>query len=149
VTDTELGRPPKGGWAKLAPELAVSDIDASLEFWRDAIGFKVAYHRPAERFAYLERDGAQIMLCQRNGRYETGPMQRPFGQGAMFQIAVADIAPVLTALAAIKWPLYENPHERWYRAGAIETGHRQFFVQDPDGYLLMLYQGIGLRPAQS
>ncbi len=42
------------------------------------------YQRPAECFAYLERaDGAQVMLCQRHGRFETGPMQPPLGQGAM------------------------------------------------------------------
>jgi catechol 2,3-dioxygenase-like lactoylglutathione lyase family enzyme len=146
LTGSELGHPPDGGWAKLAPELAVTDLATSLGFWRDVIGFAIAYQRPEERFVYLERAGAQIMLCQRNGRYETGPLQRPFGQGAMFQIQVDAVAPILAALAARNWPLYEAPREAWYRAGAVEAGHRQFFVQDPDGYLLMIYQDIGTRP---
>jgi hypothetical protein len=39
----EFGSPPKTGWAKLAPESLVSDIAASLVFWRDRLGFAVAY----------------------------------------------------------------------------------------------------------
>jgi hypothetical protein len=62
----QLGSPPKTGWAKLVTELLVSDIAASLAFWRDRLGFEIAYQRPERAFAYLERpEGAQIMLCQR------------------------------------------------------------------------------------
>ena len=59
----------------MVPELLVTDFDASLAFWRDILGFAVAYARPAERFAYLERsEGAQVMLHPRAGVWETaGP----------------------------------------------------------------------------
>jgi catechol 2,3-dioxygenase-like lactoylglutathione lyase family enzyme len=64
----ELGRPPRTGWAKLTPELIVSDIAVSLAFWCDRLGFAIAYQRPEQGFAYLERpEGAQIMLCERSG----------------------------------------------------------------------------------
>ena len=43
-----LGTPPKTGWAKLVPELLVSDIATSIEFWCDRLGFKIAYQRPEE-----------------------------------------------------------------------------------------------------
>jgi hypothetical protein len=90
---TGLGAPPKTGWAKLVPELLVSDIVASLEFWRDRRGFAIAYQRPEPAFAYLERpEGAQIMLCQRSGNWETAPLEPPYGRGAMFQVYVASIA---------------------------------------------------------
>ena len=48
-----LGAPPKAGWAKLVPELVVSDIGASTEYWCDRLGFAIAYRRPEEAFAYL------------------------------------------------------------------------------------------------
>lgn len=144
----ELGGPPKGGWARLQPELCVTDLPASLRFWRDTLGFSIAYQRPSERFVFLERDGAQVMLCQRHGRYETGKMEYPLGQGAMFQIYLDDIAPILAALTAMAWPLYQQPREAWYRAGDVETGQRDFFVQDPDGYLLLIGQSLGTRPAR-
>jgi hypothetical protein len=34
-----LGAPRKAGWAKLVPELLVSDIGTSTEFWCARLGF--------------------------------------------------------------------------------------------------------------
>jgi extradiol dioxygenase family protein len=51
---------------KLTPELLVTNIDVSLRFWCDLLGFSVAYGRPEEGFAYLDLNGAQVMLEQRN-----------------------------------------------------------------------------------
>jgi catechol 2,3-dioxygenase-like lactoylglutathione lyase family enzyme len=77
--------PPKTGWARMVTELHVRDINASLAFWKDILGFEIAYRREEEKFVYLEHpEGPQIMLCQRHGRFETGPMHYPLGQGAMF-----------------------------------------------------------------
>lgn len=73
------GAPPASGWAALVPELLVNDLTASLAFWCGPLGFRIAYDRPAAGFAYLEREGAQLMLCRRNGRWETGDMRQPLG----------------------------------------------------------------------
>ena len=128
-------------------ELHVNDLDASLLFWRDVVGFGTAFDRPEERFAYLEHpEGHQIMLCQRHGRFETGPMEFPLGQGAMLQIYLRSIEPVLFALRASHWPIYLGPREIWRRTGDCESGQREAFVQDPDGYLLMVAENIGQRP---
>jgi catechol 2,3-dioxygenase-like lactoylglutathione lyase family enzyme len=148
-TGDTLGAPPADGWAALVPELLVNDLDASLDFWCDTLGFAIAYRRPAQRFVYLDHHGAQVMLCQRNGRCETGPMQPPLGQGAMFQIYLDDTSDIIARLDAIGWPLYEPLRDVWYRAGDVETGLRQVLVQDPDGYLLMLAQKLGERPVPS
>src|SRR5215471_4071675 len=111
------GSAPKDGWSPLVPELAVSDIGASLSFWCNLLGFAVAYDRPAGRFAYLVRDGIQVMLCERNGRWEPAEMHRPFGRGINLQMTIRTIAPILEALARAGWPLYEQPNEAWYRVG--------------------------------
>jgi catechol 2,3-dioxygenase-like lactoylglutathione lyase family enzyme len=141
-----LDREPMGGFARLVPELHVSDLDASLAFWRDTCGFSIAYRRDEERFVFLELQGAQIMLCQRHGRYETGTMEHALGQGAMFQVYLEAVEPVLSALRKSGWSLYEEPRESWYRAGEHENGLRQFMVQDPDGYLIMFAESLGTRP---
>ena len=138
---------PTGGFARLVPELHVDDLARSLAFWRDLCGFEIVFERPEERFIFLERDGAQLMLCQRHGRYETGAMDHPLGQGAMFQIYLDDIATLAASLTVARWKLYENISERWYRAGDRENGLRQLMVQDPDGYLVMFAQRLGSRPA--
>ena len=44
------------------------------------------------------------------------------------------------------WPIFVEPEEKWYRAGDVEIGVRQFLIQDPDGYLVRLQQEIGERP---
>ena len=143
----QLGRPPKNGWAGLVPELLVEDIGRSLSFWRDLLGFEIAYQRPEDKFVYLERqDGAQVMLCQRWGKWETGPLERPHGRGVMFQIYVADFAAFFTSFQASGWPIYEGPRESWRAYGDREGAMREVFVQDPDGYLIMIAQHIGERP---
>jgi catechol 2,3-dioxygenase-like lactoylglutathione lyase family enzyme len=138
--------PPATGWAKIVTELHVTDLNASLAFWRDIIGFEIAYSRQEEKFVYLEHpEGQQIMLCQRHGRFETGPMQPPLGQGGMFQIYFQDIEALMANLVAQNWPIYLGPREVWRKTGDRESGQREVFVQDPDGYLLMLAQNIGER----
>ncbi len=136
--------------ATLVPELVVADLATSLRFWVDLIGFRIAYERPEHRFAYLDLDGAQVMLDQYDPsarHWLTGPMDRPLGRGINLQIEVAAVEPVLARLEAAGWPLFMAVEDAWYRAGAIEVGQRQFLVQDPDGYLLRLGAKLGERPA--
>lgn len=139
------GDVPERGWADLVPELSVSNIGLSLSFWCGILGFNVAYDRPAARFAYLSRGPLQVMLCERNGRWEASEMSRPFGQGINLQMAVDRIAPILAALNSADWPLYEQPNDAWYRVGGLERGQREFLVQDPDGYLLRFTETLGAR----
>lgn len=141
------GKPPRGGFAKLAAELLVDDIGASLTFWRDALGFEIAYQRPDQGFAYLERpEGAQIMLCQRSGKWETGPLEAPYGRGVMFQVYISALDPVLARLADLGIPLHAGPREVWRRYGDREGGKREILVLDPNGYLVMMAADLGERP---
>lgn len=133
---------------RLVPELDVTDLRASLRFYVDVIGFAVRYERPEEAFAYLDLDGASVMLEEAGGpgrRFRTAPLERPFGRGVNLQIEVADVTAIhdraqrasLTPLVALE--------ERWYRVGDHEEGNRQFVVEDPDGYLLRLFEDVGIR----
>lgn len=133
--------------ARLVPELLVTDVNSSLHFWRDLCGFSVAFDRLHEGFAYLDLDGAQVMLEERgrSRNWIVGPMEVPFGRGINFQIEVRAIAPILGALAAADWPLFMEPEQKWYRTGDVETGVHQFLVQDPDGYLIRFSAGLGTR----
>ncbi len=141
------GRPPKGGFAHLVCELLVEDLAVSLDFWRTMLGFEIAYQRPEQGFAYLERpEGAQIMLCRRSGKWEAGLLERPFGRGVLFQVFVDDTRPIVTRLAERGVPLHTGPRDVWRRYGDREGGKREIAVQDPDGYLVMLAADLGERP---
>jgi catechol 2,3-dioxygenase-like lactoylglutathione lyase family enzyme len=142
---TSSDRSPTGGFAPLVPELDVFDLARSRAFWCDILGFAVAYQRPEHGFLYLEREGAQVMLEQRNGNWETGELQRPLGRGINFQISVTSVEPLLDALERANWPLFKPCHIAWYRVAGEERGNRQFLVQDPDGYLLRFAQDLGTR----
>ncbi len=147
MSENAEGQLPRGGFAQFKPELHVTDIDQSLAFWTEVVGFTVAYARVSEKFAYLEHaHGAQMMLCQRNGKWETGPMQPPFGQGVMFQLEVDDLDGVLATIKAKGITPYSPLREVWRKTGNVMGGQREIFLQDPDGYLIMIEQGMGDRP---
>ncbi|CAM5463932.1 hypothetical protein FALB51S_03159 [Frigidibacter albus] len=141
------GALPEGGFAPLVPELDVRDLAASLRFWCGLLGFCVAYDRPAAGFAYLQRERAQVMICQINGEWLTGPLEPPFGRGINLQIACSSLDPIVTALETAGWPLFRPVADKWYRTGTREGGSREMLVQDPDGYLLRFAQSLGERAA--
>ncbi|MEM7640349.1 MAG: VOC family protein [Pseudomonadota bacterium] len=123
----------------LVPELYVSNLETSLVFYIEVLGFEVAYDRPAEKFAYLHRDGAELMLEQVGEKsWLTSELTHPFGRGVNFQIQVAEVTPFyeacLQTAAVIKVPLERREYETGDRT-IIQT---QFVVQDPDGYLIRL-----------
>lgn len=130
----------------LVPELIVTNLGNSLDFWVEQLGFSLAYQRVEDGFAYLDLEGAQIMLEQYDpdaGQWLTAPLDQPFGRGINLQIDVPGVAPILQRLASIGWPLFKGVEDAWYRAGDVEAGQRQFIVQDPDGYLVRLVERLG------
>jgi catechol 2,3-dioxygenase-like lactoylglutathione lyase family enzyme len=129
--------------AKLVPELMVSDHAASRDFYVRIIGFGVRYERPAEKFSYLDLGGAELMIEQETDFWATAPRERPYGRGINLQIEVGDLAPILARLAAAGIALFRPVEEAWYRAGEGYSGNRQFLVQDPDGYLLRMFEDLG------
>ena len=132
----------------LVPELSVTDYEASRHFWCDLIGFSLRYERLEEGFGYLVLGSAHLMLDQINrGRtWATGALEPPLGRGINFEVQVENLDTALQRIMSAGWPIFVEPEEKWYRAGDIEIGVRQFLVQDPDGYLLRLQQEIGERP---
>ncbi len=130
---------------KLVPEFLVENLQISLAFWCKHIGFAVAYDRPEENFAYLDRDGAQVMLEQvdpAQRQWITGELTRPLGRGVNFQIEISNLNSVFNALREARWPLNMEPEVKRYRVGSTQVTQRQFLVQDPDGYLLRLCETV-------
>ena len=137
-------------WAALVPELTVLDIEKSLAFYTDLLGFEVLFSRPEARFAYLGLGDAQLMLDQYGegqGWGETGRLEPPLGRGINFQIEVETLEPILTRLAGAAQPLFVTPEENWYQQDGELHGNREFLVQDPDGYLLRFSEYLGTKPA--
>jgi catechol 2,3-dioxygenase-like lactoylglutathione lyase family enzyme len=137
---------PERGLAKLVPELICSDLPRSLRFYTELAGFRVLYERPEERFAFLDRDGAQLMLEQPTGRaFVAGELAHPYGRGMNLQIEVSDVDALCARLAASGARIHLPLEEKWYRRGDVELGNRQLVVEDPDGYLLRFFEDLGER----
>jgi catechol 2,3-dioxygenase-like lactoylglutathione lyase family enzyme len=132
----------------LTPELYCSTLEKSLAFYRGILGFKVLYQRAEEKFAYLEREGAQLMLEELGvgRRWITAKLAYPFGAGVNFQIAVSDVTALHKAIKRAGCTLYMDMEEKWYRRDNSLLGNRQFLIQDPDGYLLRFAQDLGSKP---
>jgi len=136
-------------WAKLVPELLCSDTARSIAFYRDVLNFKILYERPEEGFAYMDLDGASIMLERESDYWFTGKLERPYGRGINFEIGVEDVDALCRRVKAAGVTLFREIEERWYRVGDLESGNRQFLVQDPDGYLLRFAKDLGMRAARA
>jgi catechol 2,3-dioxygenase-like lactoylglutathione lyase family enzyme len=136
--------------SRLIPELDVSDLDRSLNFYVDVVGFSVLYDRPEERFAFLDLDGACLMLEEAAGlgrRFRTAPLERPYGRGVNFQIELTNVDALHERVRKAGFDFVIPLEERWYRRAEMELGNRQFAVADPDGYVLRFFSDLGQRPA--
>jgi catechol 2,3-dioxygenase-like lactoylglutathione lyase family enzyme len=131
----------------LIPELSVMDLEKSLKFYVDVLGFKKEYDRPEDNFCFLSIEGSQLMLEElsqgANSGWQTGVLELPFGRGINFQIELGDISPLLQRLSEYKYDLFRELSTEWYRVQDGFEGIKQFLVQDPDGYLLRFCQPIG------
>ena len=133
--------------AALVPELYVSDVAASLDFYTRLLGFTVRYARADEGFAYLERDGAELMIEQPgSGRaWLVGSLEHPYGRGISLQIATRDVVRLyetLESTAEIVQPIERKTYAR--SRDSIEVD--QFVIADPDGYLLRFSEVIAVIP---
>ena len=135
--------------SKLVPELLVSNHAASRDFYVRIIGFSVRYERPDEKFSYLDLDGAELMIEQETDFWTTAPREKPYGRGINLQIEVAALDPMLSRLEEAGIALFRPAEEAWYRIGDTYGGNRQFLVQDPDGYLLRMFENLGQRTTPS
>ncbi len=132
----------------IIPEFKVCNYNKSLDFYTKLAGFKISYDRPEKDFAMLEINGAKLMIEGLNNKsrsWEVGILEKPFGRGMNLQIEIQNINTLYQNFKNYKYPIFADMEEKWYRINKIEIGHKQFLVQDPDGYLLRFFEQIGTR----
>jgi catechol 2,3-dioxygenase-like lactoylglutathione lyase family enzyme len=135
---------------RLVPWLYCSELERSLAFYRDTLGFEVLGEQEDERSAYIEWGGVRIMLQERSSAtLLEEPLEYPYGKGVHFLIETMDIDGLYRRVAgANERSIRVAPRNRWYRVGEGLEGHREVVVADPDGYLFRFYQRLeGLEEA--
>jgi catechol 2,3-dioxygenase-like lactoylglutathione lyase family enzyme len=121
------------------PQLFVSDISASCDFFAHKLGFTVEFvYGEPPFYAQVKRGGAQIAL-------------RHVDQDVMDKIALATKADVDMLAASISVDDVQALYSEFQAAQVAfhqdlrteEWGARTFIVRDPDGNLLLFAGGAG------
>lgn len=130
-------------WNPMVPELLVSDFEKSLIFYVEILGFSIMFQRTDPNFAYLEIDGAQLMIEEdHEAAWRVAEIEGPRGRGINLQIDVSSVSEVNSRVQKSGLPIFRPVHESWYSTSEGEVGQLELLVQDPDGYLLRLVSDI-------
>ncbi len=120
---------------KLIPELSVTNIDKSKEFYLK-LGFKIMYERKEDKFAFLELEGNQLMIEEINDNWNTGKLEYPFGRGINISMAINDIDKYYQELVNKNIIFFKGIMTNEYDVNGKTYLDKEFLIQDPDGYLL-------------
>jgi uncharacterized glyoxalase superfamily protein PhnB len=129
---------------ELTPNLMVRSVRESAEFYINLLGFTLEMAVPkgtkevveeledGREYAYamVRRDRAFMMFMDKSSFAEDLPLlgEGPIGASASFYFEVDDADQLCESLGG-KVEIALGPLERWY-------GMREFYVKDPDGYVL-------------
>jgi uncharacterized glyoxalase superfamily protein PhnB len=129
----------------VTPNLIVSNIDRSLAFYRDVLGFSLVTSVPdAAPFAFLwmQRDGVSVFLNTVASVENEQPdiaARKIGGTATMFMIVEAE-----TAALGVD-ALFEQVKSKARVVMPLKTqfyGMREFGIEDPDGYVIYAAQRV-------
>lgn len=122
----------------VTPNLVVADLDRSLAFYRDVLGFKVVTtvpDAPPFAFAWLQRDAVSVFVNSE----ESAKARASAGTNMLFIAIQADEAAsgIDALFHAVKdrAPVTMDLVDQFY-------GMREFAIKDPDGYSVIFAQPI-------
>lgn len=118
--------------------LAVADVERSIDFYRDHLGFIVEATYEDPPYATLIRNGVRLSLGEQGHAAEDRPgvdmvVPDPARLPVVLVLEVSDAAAVHEALVEEGVPILAEPF-------APPWGGLRFFAVDPDGYLVEIEQ---------
>ena len=129
---------------KLAPNFAVPDIEKTVAFYRDVLGFKLEMAVPEDKsgveqeltekkkyiYAMVSRDGVEVMFQRTDSIGEDVPPLKgvPIGASVSFYIEVENINALYQEIKP-KAEVVKELETVWY-------GMQEFYVKDCNGYIL-------------
>jgi uncharacterized glyoxalase superfamily protein PhnB len=129
-------------FSDVTPNLVVSDVQRSLAFYRDVLGFAVTATVPDASpfaFAMMQRDDVTVFLNSLESvkEYPSLATRQIGGTNTLFIVLEADdIKGGIDALFASISPrakLFMGLKDQFY-------GMREFGIEDPDGYVIFFAQ---------
>ena len=120
----------------ISPVLLVADLDRSVAYFRDKLGFDCEVNGDPPNFGIARRDEATILLALTDEAYRIVPNWKIVHNMWNAYIRVDDVDAVYAEVqergAEIDYTIYDAPH-----------GFREFGVQDPDGHDIAFGQPLG------
>ena len=124
----------------LIPMLAVRDMDATMAFYTDVLGFEVTFTLPNEAggldHAGLKHGETDIMVGPLRDAAPDGS-DRP-GTGIVLYMTVADDEDIDAYFERVKAAgarVLQEPTDQFW-------GHRDWGIADPDGYVLYISKEV-------
>jgi catechol 2,3-dioxygenase-like lactoylglutathione lyase family enzyme len=123
---------------RLGTILAVADVERSVAFYRDHLGFLVDATYDDPPYATLKRNGVRLSLAEQGHAAPDRPgvamiVPEPSRLPVVLVLEVTDAAAIHAAMRAERVPILAEPY-------APPWGGLRFFVVDPDGYLVEIEQ---------
>lgn len=119
---------------KLEPLIYVSDLEQSIKFYVEALGFKVGKLYPSEKeptYAPILIDGYKLMLVLARTDNTKFRPKGLGGSGLQLFIQVDNVDEVYRKIKQKAVIVDDIKSRSW--------GDREFTIKDPDGYLISFY----------
>lgn len=124
-------------WKRAVPNIIVSDVARSQQFYRDVLEFETAQTVPPDKppfiFVNMKRGGVEVFL---NARPPEGPLAKgPLGGGISLYVEVQGVDDLAKKIEGRGVKLAIPLHTEFY-------GMREFAINDPDGYMLIFAERV-------
>ncbi len=121
----------------LIPELTVSDIDKTKDFYITKLGFNLEFERVEDKFIFLSFEGSQLMFEQFNqDAWNVAPLEYPYGRGINFEIGTSNVDALYKKVIEAGIKPYRELTTTVYRVADKDIPQKEFLIMDRDGYLL-------------
>lgn len=122
---------------RLVPNMMVEDVEKTIVFYHDVLGFQTVISVPDEGpaiWAFIQNGEAKIMLQARSSfeKEQSSIRGQKIGASITFHINVSEVKPLYESVKD-KVRIVEELHKTWY-------GDTTFTMTDCNGYLLTFAQ---------
>lgn len=119
--------------------LRVANVEESLRYYQEVLGFEDDFHHGAEdgalMYASMKCDGAQVMLSSLEDVPETARPFRGAGVDVLFNLQDGDVDAYYAQVKQKGARIAVEIEDKFW-------GHREFVVEDPDGYRLVFTKHV-------
>ena len=114
----------KMAFLSLTPLIRTKDIEATIQFYKDILGFECPNYNENWSWATLSRDGIEMMVAAPNAHL---PFEQSEFTGS-FYFRVNQVDPL--------WQELKNKARVCYELEEFDYGMKEFAIYDNNGYLL-------------